>query len=420
VTRPGRRAGPRRLTRSDARRALWRYHFAPGEVASVAERLGSIQYDPLAPMGRNPDLVLQARVPGYRVGDWHASTYDQRLLLDAWDKMVCLTLTQDWPARHLYHTHFERQWRRDVFDAHPDAVEATLAELRASGPMQTRDFSDQTAHPHLRGSWYGPKLVKHVLRALWDSGRVVTHGRDQGRHVYDLPERSLPRSVVDAPPLPADEAVRRLVRRRVQAPGLLRPRADATVWYLPVERARRVAAAEALIAGGELLPVEVDGTTFWAVPEALAALDAARGPERGARFLAPLDSLLWDRSGVQHLYGFDYVWEVYKPAAKRRWGYYVLPVLWGERFVARFDARVEDSRLVIHAWHWEPELRAGTPPGLAGDLEAAAAGFLAYLGIDAVRLPSGLGRDARAAWQRAARRASAARPGTAGPAGGAP
>jgi uncharacterized protein len=399
VTTPA-ATGLRRLSRADARRLAWRYAFAPGTVEGVARRLGSIQYDPLAPMGRNPDLVLQARVPGYRIDDWQAAAYGSRLLLDAWDKQVCLTLTEDWPARHLFHDWFRERWRERVFEPHAAAVEATIAELREHGPLSTLAFTDQSHRGGLRGSWYGPKLVKHVLRALWDSGGVVTHARDKGRHVYDLPERSLPAAVTARAPLPTDEALRRLVRRRVQAPGLLRPAADASVWYMPAGRRERAAAAAELVRSGDLCEVDVEGTTYLAVPEALAALD---GPEpEGARFLAPLDPLVWDRKAVEQLYGFQYVWEVYKPEAARRWGYYVLPVLWGERFVARFDARTRGDTLVLHAWFWERDVDpAQPPPGLVDDLEAAATRFLAYLDVRAVQLPRGLGRTARGVWQRA-------------------
>jgi uncharacterized protein len=387
---------PVRLSRADARRALWRYHFEPGDLDAVVRRLGVIQYDPLAPLGRNPDLVLHARVPGYRIDAWQAAAYGRRLLVDAWDKMVCLTRTDDWPARHLFHAWFRERWRSRVFDPHADVVRATLAELRERGPLGTLDFADQSRSAALRGSWYGPKLVKHVLRALWDSGLIVTHARDKGRHVYDLPERSLP-AAVRSEALGTEAALHRLVRRRVQAAGLLRPTAGTAVWYLPVSVAQTRAAQRALIEAGELLELHVDGARFLAVPEALAVLDDAPR-DVGVRFVAPLDGLLWDRKGVAHLYDFDYVWEVYKPVRQRRWGYYVLPVLWGERFIARFDARVEGEALAIHAWHWE-EPRPGAEALVA--LEAAATSFIAYLGVRTLRLPRGLDRAASEPWRRA-------------------
>lgn len=394
-----------RLTRADARRALWRYHFTPDTVAGVARRLGSIQYDPLAPLGRNPDLVLQARVPGYRIDDWQGATYCDRLLLDAWDKQVCLTLTDDWPARHVFHSWFAESWRARVFEPHADAVRATLEELDARGPLGTLDFSDQSVGGGLRGSWYGPKLVKHVLRALWDSGQVVTHAREKGRHVYDLPARSLPEEVVRADPLPVDAAWTHLVSRRVQAAGMLRPNADASVWFMPGRRSTTNDAVRRATEGGAVRAAEVEGVRFLAFPELLRTLDDDAGTE-GVRFLAPLDPLVWDRRGVAHLYGFEYVWEVYKPEVARRWGYYVLPVLWQERFVARFDARTEGDVLAMRAWHWEDDVARGAlPAGLEEALEDAAVRFLAYLGATSIRLPRGMGRSARGVWQRAVARA---------------
>jgi len=393
-------AAPLRLHRRDAVRALWRYHFAPGSLPAVARRLGTIQYDPLAPLGRNPDLVLHARVPGYRVDDWQVATYERRELVDAWDKQVCLTLCDDWPARWPFHAYFRSRWQERVLGPHAAAVEAALAELRERGPLGTLEFSDQAAHAGLRGSWYGPKLVKHVLRALWDSGAIVTHRRDRGRHVYELAERSLPASV-QGRELPAGDALARLVRRRVQAAGLLRPSAGTAVWFLPVDVATAREVRRSAVAAGELREVDVDGMRFLAVPELLAALDGdaahAEPSAEAARFVAPLDGLLWDRRALAHLYGFDYVWEVYKPVAARRWGYYVLPVLWRERFLGRFDARAQDGVLVVHAWHGEePELAADASVAL----EEAVRRFVPYLGVRRLRLPRGLPRGVADAWRR--------------------
>ena len=98
------------LSRAEARRFLATYHFTPSNVPGVFERLGTVQYDPLNPVGRNPDLVLQARVPGYQVDDWQKTAYTDRLVYDAWDKMACLVPMSDWPRRarlraHTYNLH---------------------------------------------------------------------------------------------------------------------------------------------------------------------------------------------------------------------------------------------------------------------------------------------------------------------------
>ncbi len=402
--RPAARS-PLRVTRRDARRALLRHQLARAPLGEIARRLGSVQVDPLAPMGRNHDLVLQARVDGYRIDDWHGPAYRDRTWLDAWDKQACLTLAVDWPARALYHRHHAERWR-PLLERHPDAVAGVLARIEHDGPASALGFDD-APRPELRGSWYGPRLVKHLLRALWDTGRLVTRDRERGRHVYDLPERVLPAEVRSAPAFDDARAVRRLVVRRVQAAGLLRRRAPVALWSLPVDAATRAGAIEALVAEGELQAWDVEGDAYLAPPGLSPSgrrTSAAAGP---ARVLGPLDNLMWDRRALADLFGFDYVWEVYKPAPRRRWGYYVVPVIVGERFVARFDGRrLADGapRLRVDGWWWEealPDARA---------LDATVAGlarFLRYLEVAAVELPAGLDRDARAAWRAAAAEASA-------------
>lgn len=393
-----------RLSTADARRLVWRHHLRPGTLGDVVDRLTTLQYDPLAPLGRNVDLVLQARVPGYRVDAWQDLAYRQRRLFDTWDKQACLLLVREWQAQAPFFSWFAQRWRQRGVDPDGPAAAALVEQLRDIGPATSLELGDQRSDPGLRGSWYGPKPARHLLRALWDSGRIVTHHRIAGRHAYDLPARVLPVEVLARPPLSRRAALERLLERRVAAAALVRVGADASVWFLPFERGERERLAATLVTAGRVVAVEVSGARWWAAPGALAALE--RAPVTGVRFIAPLDPLLWDRAGVRLLHGFEYAWEVYKPATARRWGYYVLPVAWNERFVARFDARCDGERLTIHAWHWEGDVTPSSlPAGLADDLEAAAAAFLGYLGVSSVRLPTGLGRAARAAWLSAARRA---------------
>ncbi|MGM0702962.1 MAG: DNA glycosylase AlkZ-like family protein [Pseudomonadota bacterium] len=393
------------LTRADTRRLLVRYHFRAAPLATIVHRLGTIQYDPLAPVGTNPDLVLQARVSGYRQGEWQDAAYRRRLLVDGWDKQASLIQPQEWWAQAPFHRWFAQRWNQRGVDVDSPEARNLVDQVERGGPATSLELGDQRADPALRGSWYGPKRSRHLLKALWDSGRLMTHHRVGGRHAYDLPERVLPQGT-GTPDAAPDDALQRLVVRRVQAAGLLRPTADGAVWSLPCSRAERDRIAARAIAAGELIELDVEGVRYWTTPGALAVLEEAPGtvnpmvPE--VRFLAPLDPLMWDRGGVARLFGFDYVWEVYKPQAQRRWGYYVLPVLWGERFVARFDAKCQQGTLTLLAWHWESDIQpARLPDGLPEALRQAARHFLDYLGATRLVLPRGLGREARRAWQGA-------------------
>lgn len=383
-----------KLSRRDARRLLAHHHLRPGTAEEVLERLGSVQFDPLSPVGRNHDLVLQARVPGYRAHDWGRLAYEERLLYDAWDKQASLVLLRDWPVRRIYHRWHRRWWEERVFRSHPEAVERVLDELRDRGPLTSSAFAYQVHKAEWQGSWYGPKLTKHVLRALWHTGEVVTHSRKNGHHVYDLAERVVPTELYRAP-IPSDEeSTLWLLKLRHRAVGLLRPNASAEVWSMDLPAAERRALLQRLVASGEFVPVDVEGVRFHALPETLAQLDAARPVDRMV-FVAPLDQLMWDRKAVAHLFGFDYTWEVYVPEAKRRWGYYVLPVFYGDRFVARFDSRLTGGVWRVHRWLWEEGV---TPDAeMFSALRAAAARFADYLGAEAVALPKGLDEKTRAA-----------------------
>ncbi len=392
--------GKIKLGKTDARRLLARYHFTPGSLREVFTRLGSVQYDPLNPVGRNHDLVLQARVPGYRVGDWQRLAYAERFIYDAWDKQASLVLMQHWPQRRIYHDWHQSWWNERILRAFPEAIDAVLAELRERGPLTSTAFSVQLHKPEWEGSWYGPKLTKNVLRALWHTGKVMTSGRKNGHHIYDLSERIVPPEFYGAAPMPEPEMLQWLILLRHRAVGLLRPNASTEVWSLGVSAAARRAVIAELVQTGELIPVDVEGVRFYALPEVLGGLEHPSSPQQLV-FVAPLDQLLWDRKAVAHIFGFDYVWEVYKPPAARKWGYYVLPVFYGDRFVARFDSRVKDGVWEFYAWFWEPDV---TPDAdLLSALTDAVKGFTAYLGAEKLVLPTGLSRQTRAALQAGAK-----------------
>jgi uncharacterized protein YcaQ len=386
------------LSRAEARRFLANYHFTPTDVPGVFERLGTVQYDPLNPVGRNPDLVLQARVPGYQVDDWQKTAYTDRLVYDAWDKMASLVPVSDWPMRARLRAH--------TYNLHPllleeqaDAVAAALAELDAHGPLSSLEFEDQS-HFTDRSAWYGPKRIKHILRALWDRGLIVTHHRQGGRHYYDRAERVIPPAYFNAPPVEdEDESTRWMLARRSQTMGLIRPTGEYSIWFGCGATARRAPAFKELVEMGTLTPVRIgeNGAKGWPAYLPTSALPLLEAPATAPRviFLGPLDSLLWDRRGVMQLFDFDYVWEVYKPEPQRRWGYYVLPVFYGDRFVARLDGRLERGVWTITRWWWEPDV---TPTlDLLDALHVAAENFAHYLRANRVCVEAGVAPSVRQA-----------------------
>jgi uncharacterized protein len=375
----------KKLSKADVRRALVAYQFAQTDLAGAFHRLRSVQFDPLAPVGSNHDLVLQARVPGYRIGDWQELAYRDRLIYDGWDKQASLVLMESWPVRRIYH-----KWHRGYFDRifreHRHAPKAVLAELQEKGPLLPREFQFQERKDEWKGSWFGPNLTKQTLRALWHSGQVLTHSRRGQHHVYDLAERLVPPELYGTRKIPDARAIETLLEWRFQAMGLIRPAPNWEVWSMPIKAAERNAAISRLRERRKLIPLDIEGQPALAAPAFLKALGQPVEPV--VRFIAPLDQFMWDREMIAYLFGFEYLWEVYVPEPKRRWGYYVLPVLYGDRLVARMEAWARKGVLEIRVWHWE----AGHPEGIEfrEALAKAFKDFMAYSSTQRVVFAEGV------------------------------
>src|SRR6266516_2206360 len=377
------------ISREEARRFLALYHFTPTDVAGTIERLATVQYDPLNPVGRNPDLVFQARVPGYQVDDWQKAAYTDRLLYDAWDKQACLVPVSDWPMRALIREKFRPYHDKEILQADAEGAAKILAAIDEQGPLSSFEFEDRSRFG-ARGSWYGSTRTKRLLRSLWACGELVTHHRKGGRHYYERPQRVIPAQHFEVPPL-VDEAAyyRWIMMRRYQAAGMLRPAAEAAIWCACEETAKRKVAVAQLVEAGLLTQLKV-GDLAWPYYVHTSALTLLDEPPSNPRiiFLGPLDSLLWDRKSLLHIFNFDYAWEVYKPVAQRKWGYYVLPVFYGDRFVARLDSRLEKGTWTISRWWWEPDVIPDVDLQVA--LRTAVEGFVQYLHADDVHVGEGV------------------------------
>jgi len=247
------------------------------------------------------------------------------------------------------------------------------------------------------GSWAGLTRTKRILRSLWVCGQLVTHHRTGGRHYYDRPERVIPSTYFNTPPL-LDEAEYHswIMLRRFKAAGMLRTTAEAAIWSACGNSNQRALAVVQLMEEGKLTPVHV-GEKAWLyyMPTGALQLLDVELPAPRMIFLGPLDSLLWDRKALMQLFNFDYTWEVYKPEALRKWGYYVLPVFYGDRFVARVDSRLEKGTWTVSRWWWEPDI---TPDAeLLDALCAAIERFLCYLRAESVRVDEGVQEEVRQA-----------------------
>jgi uncharacterized protein len=374
----------------------------PGESASVlavVDRLGSLQFDPLDVAGRNHDLVLLARIAGYRRELTDELLYGRRLLFEAYNKALCLLPTRELPYyRITWQDGLDGRAGRLVRDQ-AELAERLLAEITAEGPRCSIEFEREAAI-----DWYwGPtSAVRAVLEALAVSGRLGLARRAGNRKYYDLMEHLFPADLL-ATRIPEREQLRHKVLSRYRGHGLLGAGGSGEIWPGTGGAAIRAELRRDLVDRGELFAAAVEGMRGerYVVADELPLLaqaerEVAAGAPPGdlpptCSFLAPLDPLLWDRGALEPLYGFDYRWEVYTRAAKRRWGYYVLPILFGDRLVGRIEPRLDRKGRAVRilGLSWEAGFDPVEEPGFGSAFATALDHYAVFGGADSVVPPAG-------------------------------
>ena len=362
------------------------------EGTEQAMRQGEyLQLDPLQIIARSHDIQLYSRVLDYTPGMWEDVAYRQRKFFDAGGWLAAR------PMDELPHWRVVMRRERDgspdhdsrirlMGQEHAEAVAEMRTILAERGTVSNRDF--EMASRKRTQSYRGRKDSALALYYLWRTGEVMTHHRENFERIYALTEAVAPahliRESTDA------ESDRFLIRKEVSFGGLSRLNRTAEAYHLGVPFSRIDEIRNSLLADGELVEVKVEGWKpvyymLGADLPLLAELSAGRVPEVWAPlatsaadevvFLSPLDPVS-ARGRAKILFGFDYVWEVYKPAPQRKHGYYVLPVLWGDHLVARFDSkfdRATNTLVVLGFWLEDPQL--GSDDAFA---EALAGGFIRF------------------------------------------
>ena len=401
------------LDRTTARRFLVARHLlAPprsmpasaGSVMTVMARLGSLQFDPLDVTGRNHDLVLAARLDGYRRSIADGLLYSDRLLYETYNKGLSIVPTAELPYYRITWDRNRDEHGATTFAEHASLVAELLDRIREDGPLSSTDVEPR---PAIDWYWRPTNMVRAVLEALAEAGILGLARREGNRRVYDLVERLFPSDLLAQRP-PKPDQWRHKLLSRYRAHGLLGRTGSAELW-IGTSPSRREATDRAylptrkdllneLVARGELVLVAVDGVRGdrFVLADEVPLLEAARAPgphetaiASGVAFLAPLDPFVWDRDLLRSLFDFDYVWEVYVPARKRRWGYYVLPLLYGDRLVGgiepRFDRRAGTLR-VIDIW-WQDEFEPFEDPQFIDALADVLTAHATFGGVGRVVLP---------------------------------
>jgi uncharacterized protein len=373
----------------------------PDAVLEVFRKLGSVQFDPLAVAGRSHDLVLHARVADYDPG-WCDLLYERREIFEAYNKGLSLVPVSEFA------------WFRGVLSgnaarvlaANPGVAERALERIRADGPLSALDFERE------RGTttdWFGmpTNTVRAVLEAYAVTGVLGLARRDGNRRYYDLLERLLPQEVL-ACKVALKEQLRHKLLSRYRAHGLLGATGGGDTFgglgvakpdpQRPDHPGRNIMREE-LVELGELLPVEVEdvrGKRF-VIREDVELLKTPPEPPPSVAFLPPFDPLVWDRGLLGSLFDFEYVWELFLPPARRRWGWYVLPIVFRDRFVGRIEPRIDraEARVqVLDVW-WEDGFAPRRAEGFVDAMREALRAYLRFAGARRLEWASHLGPEKR-------------------------
>jgi uncharacterized protein len=354
----------------------------PDAVLEVFRRLGSLQFDPLAVAGRTHDLTLHARVAEYDPS-WCDLLYERREIFEAYNKGLSLVPASEFPW-------FRGTWTpygKRVLAENADVAARVLERIRTEGPLSSLDFESE------RGAmtdWFGipTNTVRAVLEAYSVTGVLGLARREGNRRYYDVVERLLPANLL-AREIPLREQLRHKLLSRYRAHGLLAVGGGGDIFggigpAKPDPRwpgnPGRTALREELVATGELVPVEVESVRGkrYVLREEVGLLERPPEPQPSVAFLPPFDPLVWDRGLLGSLFEFDYVWELFVPPAKRRWGWYVLPIVFGDRLVGRIEPRIDRAggRVEVIGLWWEAGF---VPRRTEGFVDAMRAALRAYL-----------------------------------------
>jgi uncharacterized protein YcaQ len=356
-------------------------------VEDVVKRIGCLQLDPVAPVARSPLLVLNARMRGgANEKAITKAAYRDRLLFDYWAHEASLCHIDDlalhrWQMRRWLKLP-RRQAYADFLRINAGFADDLVAELRERGPLRAQDIEERDVDHWKHGHWTDDvnwrQTIARLLDVLWLTGSIGVHSRDGLTRKWHVIEECLPPGALAAVPELSDyEATRIAAHRALGMLGI----AKATHIKKHFVRNRYPHLEQLLGKEPGIEAVEVEGTkgTWFTLAE---SLDSQPEPGRRTTVLSPFDNLIADRARTAELFAFDHRLEIYVPPDKRIWGYYVMPILHGERFIARVDARIEDGRMRILALHEEPGRKAPKAIRKALDQLARWRGAALELGAD--------------------------------------
>ncbi|WP_323041670.1 winged helix-turn-helix domain-containing protein [Gemmobacter sp.] len=368
------------------------------DLAALIRRIGFVQVDSITTVERAHHMILFSRRQTYRPAALKPLLERDRLLWEHWTHDASVLPVETFPywkhrfARDAERLHANwRRWFRDGYEAQFDTI---LSRIAADGPVTSSDVGEDEARG--KGGWWDWHPSKTALEWLWRTGRLAITRREGFQKVYDLTERVVPAALLQADIAPAAK-VDWACSSALDHLGFATPGELQAYWNAVPPQAVKPWVAAAL-ARGEIVEIAVqgaDGSTRKALarPDVLAVAQAAPEPTARLRVLSPFDPALRDRKRAEFLFGFFYRIEVFVPEAKRRWGYYVFPVLEGDRLVGRLDAKAHRTDGVLRLRAFWPEAGVRLTRARAEKLDAELHRLARFAGCDRVDYLPGWDRD---------------------------
>lgn len=348
------------------------YRFIGKDGAyDYVHQAGCIQFDPVDVCGKNAELTLQSRVKGFTKSMLRELLYEDRKLVDYVDKELSIWPTEDWPYFASFRERSIQMSR--TFEGMRELKEEAVAYIKKNGPVCSDTLPVEGeiywhSSMHWSGNWHKKSpAARSVLEQLYTDGELIIHHKNGSRKYYDLAEKHISAAVLTADNPCRDEIdfVSWRVLRRIGAVGLLWDKSSTAFLGIDLKADLRKKVLSDLLADKKIEAVMVEGIKvpfyYRAEDDELMrdVLDGCADLKPRMSFIAPLDPLLWDKSLILALWGFSYAWEIYTPAVKRKYGYYTLPIIYGDRFVGRIEA-VPDRKeriLQVKGLWWESGVR---------------------------------------------------------------
>lgn len=382
-----------KLTIKEARRLMLFHHGllqktpykGKSGIMTFIRKVGCIQFDPLNIIAMNPHLVLQSRIAGYRKHLLEELLYQDRLLLDGWDKNMSIFPTEEMPYfRRYYDTAIIRHtWRDPSIVKHMPEIRQ---HIQQHGPVTSKDLA---LDHKIDWAWAPTSAARALLDLMFFTGELIIYDKLGSRKQYDLASRHLDAALLEAedPNPELTDYHQWGMLRRINAVGILwDKRSEALLGIRDMKTKERLQALAQLESKGKILSFTIEGldNTFYTTPDILATLpEVMKRYHRRVHFIAPLDSLIWDRPMIEQLFNFKYKWEVYTPKEQRVYGYYVLPVLFGDQFIGRIEPRFDKKTktLILHNLWLERKVDHFEKP-----FNDAIDDFMAFLGAEHLQI----------------------------------